>query len=169
VQVLWDGCSGADAGDCWSDGDWGYRLGSRWQKKGIANDDIENPKDEWAFTASAFNKIDVGEHSLKILAEADYSPTIFGSPDGLLAGTVALEFDAEPITYYAAVTVQNNMLKDAANTTGFAVDLAADYAFAENWTVGAGYAYVDTGDDDAAHYLNLYLSLDLEGNTGGKS
>jgi opacity protein-like surface antigen len=167
AQLLLDGCSGTEAADCWSDGAWGYRLGARWQEMGAANDDIDNPKDEWAFTAAAFHKLDVGERSLKILAETGYSPSIFGSPDGMLVGTLGLELEAEPITYYAAVSLQENMLKDATDTTGFAIDLAADYAFAENWTLGAGYAYVDTGDDEAAHFLNMSLKLELSGNTGG--
>ncbi len=167
AQLIWDGCAGAEAADCWSDGQTGYRLGARWQKKGATNDDIGNPKDELAFTAAAFHKMDVGENSLKVLAEADYSPSIFGSPDELLVGTLGLELAMDPITYYAAFSMQNFKAQGENGKTGFALDVAADYAFAENWTLGAGYAFVDTGDDEAAHYLNMSLTVDLSGNTGG--
>jgi hypothetical protein len=169
AQLLWDGCSGADAADCFSEGDWGYRLGVRWQKAGVPNDDSDNPKDEWAYTAAAFLKTDMGGHDVKLIAEGDYTKRLGGAGDGLFAATLGTEIDFEPVTLYAAVELQNNLVAGAPNTTGFAFDIAADYVFAENWTLGAGYAYVDAGADDAAHYLNLSLTLDLEGNTGGKS
>jgi hypothetical protein len=167
AQLMWDGCAGAEAADCWSDGETGYRLGARWQKKGAVNDDIEHPNDELAFTAAAFRKVDMGVHSLKVFAEADYSPSVFGSPDKLLVGTLGLELAADPVTYYAAFSVQNFNSRGANSKTGFALDLAADYSFAENWTLSAGYAFVDTGDDEAAHYLDLSVKLELSGNSGG--
>jgi hypothetical protein len=164
AQLLWDGCSGADPADCWSDGTYGYRLGARWQKAGDGA-----THDEWAYTAAYFHGFEMGGHAAKIVAEGDYTYHLGGEDDGLAALTLGTEVDLDPVTLYAAVELQDNLFKGAPDKTGFALDIAADYAIAENWTLGVGYAYVDTGADDTAHYLNLSVTLDLEGNIGGKS
>ena len=75
AALYWSGCRGADPEACYDDGNFGYRLGVRYQKAGQADEEqIEEgvtPDDETGILASTVANLDLGDDlTLKLLGEA---------------------------------------------------------------------------------------------------
>ena len=105
-----DGCRGAESPECYADGAWGYRLGSRYQKAG---EDGEG--DELALLAAAHASTELGDTMLRFLGEGAYIRNFEGSADDAVIGTIAAALESGPMTYSAAYTHQLNLVDGDSN------------------------------------------------------
>ncbi len=173
VSLVLDGCLGADVGECHEDGDFGYRLGARYQKHGVqteeqADEDIA-PKDELAFLAAAQGNFDMGDAKLRLLGEAAFIENIGSNPDNAMIATGMATYIVEDISATAALSRQVNFV-EGANTSATLAELSVLYAPESelglpnsSWTVGAAYTYVVDEEDIKAHVLSVRLNLEFGG------
>jgi hypothetical protein len=173
ASMVLDGCFGAEVGDCHDDGDFGYRLGLRYQQHGVqteeqADDDIA-PRDETALLAAAMGNFDIGDNSLRLMGEVSYINHFGSSPDDALIVTGIATYSVDNVSTTAALSRQVNLLRGG-NTSASLAELSVLYSPESDlglpnasWTVGAAYAYGVDEDDIKAHVLSLRLNLELGG------
>ncbi len=176
-----DACMGAETRECFAEGDFGYRLGFRYQKAGHATeeqtDDDIRPRDELGFLAAATASYEVSEEAILLfLGEAAYFEHFDGSPDDALVGTGSIALEMEPMTYMATYSRQRNLIAGEPDTTDQLFDFTAVYDFGEErsiagetWTLGAGYSFTKTAEGESSHMLSVLLTIDLGGGIGGSS
>jgi hypothetical protein len=172
--AVYDVCSGSKTSECYAEGDYGLRLGFRWQKAGHRTaDDIDDgitPKDELGYLAAATAKFEIDEMTLRLLGEAAYFEHFDGSPDDALVGTISASLEQDAITYMATYTRQTTLIPGERNTTGHLADFTVQYDLGEDvsllgeqWKLGAGYSYARTEDGERTHVFSLLATVDLEG------
>jgi hypothetical protein len=173
ASLVLDGCVGADVGDCHDDGDFGYRMGLRYQQHGVqteeqAEDDIV-PKDETAFLVAAMGNFDIGDNSLRLLGEASYINHFGSNPDDALIVTGIATYTVEDISATASLSHQINFLP-AANANASLAELSILYSPESelglpnsSWNVGAAYTYAVDEDDIKVHVLSMRLNLEFGG------
>ena len=115
-----DGCDGSETADCYSDGEFGYRFGFRYQRAGHATEeDIEDdvkPGDELAYLAAATKSFELDEMTLRLLGEAALVRHFDGREDDALVVTGSAALDVDALTYIATYTQQMNLV---AGGTGY--------------------------------------------------
>jgi hypothetical protein len=178
--ALLDACKGAETKECFAEGDFGYRLGFRYQDSGHATaEQIEEeirPRDELGFLAAATARHAFSEDMiLRAVAEVAYLDHFDGTPDDAFVATGSIALEMAPMTYMATYSRQSNLIAGGADTTDQLFDFTAVYDFGEDrslagesWKLGAGYSYLDLGDGESTHKLSVVLTVDLEGSIGGR-
>ncbi|WP_245430660.1 hypothetical protein [Mesorhizobium sp. WSM3868] len=182
-SVTLDGCKGAEKGDCYKDGEFGYRLGIRYQKPGLSADTGEEEEEEeeeeplpgtgneLAYLAAATGSFDLNGNTLRLLGESAYLKHFDGGPDDalLLTGSVALE--VQPMTYIATYTQQRNFVADGPDTREQLADFEVIYASGEEdapsgaakWNLGAGYTFAENAEDERTHTFSVRATLQFGG------
>jgi hypothetical protein len=173
VSVTLDGCLGASAVDCYSNGEFGYQLAGLYQRKGRGGVDEEGDPievfSEHGVAVSINKSIVFGNKPLILFGEAAYFRRFEGNLDDALFLTASSELDVGPISYSLVYSRQENL---GQNTPGVSlVELAASYDLSkylsiagEQWSIGASYAFernVDGGAD--TDILSVLLTIDFGG------
>jgi hypothetical protein len=179
--AVYDGCKGAEPAGCFDDGEFGYRIGFRYQKAGLATteqrDEDIKPRDEFGYLGAATARIEIDdETALRLLGEVAYFRNFEGGSDQALIGTGSLSLERGPVTVMATYSRQRNLIAGEPDTTEHLVDLTASYDFGdersiagETWKLAAGYSFEQDEDGERAHTLSLLLTIDLEGSLGNKA
>ncbi|MFC3323224.1 hypothetical protein [Mesorhizobium cantuariense] len=177
-SVTLDGCKGAEKGDCYKDGEFGYRLGIRYQKAGLSPETGEEeeeepqpvPGNELTYLAAATGSFDLNGKKLRILGESAYLKHFDSGPDDalLLTGSVAL--DVEPLTYVATYTQQRNFVADGPDTREHLADFEMIYGSGEDtpfdgakWNLAAAYTFAENAEDERTHTFSVRATLDFGG------
>ena len=173
-SIALNGCKGAETADCYEDGEFGYRLGFRFQKAGHATmEDIEDdikPADELAYLAAATKSFELDEMTLRLLGEAAYLRHFEGGPDDalLVTGSAALEKDS--MRYIATYTQQVNLVAGGPDTREHLADFEAIYSSEEDtpfagskWELGAAYTFARNADREDAHIFSVRAVFDFAG------
>lgn len=177
--VTLDGCKGAEKPDCYQDGEFGYRLGIRYQKAGLSPDTGEEEEEEepqpahgneLAYLAAATRNFDLNGMTLRVLGESAYLKHFDSGPDDalLLTGSVAL--DVEPFTYVATYTQQRNFVAEGPDTREHLADFEMIYTSGENtpfdrakWNVATAYTFAQNAEDERTHTFSVRATLDFGG------
>jgi hypothetical protein len=160
-----DGCMGAEPGDCYDEGDFGYQIAARWQKGGHGSEG-----NELGLAGSLNTSFSVGEESkLKLFGETAWFRNFDGSADNALIVTGSGALDIGQTTLSLAYTRQRNFIVDDVDTTAHLFDATAAYAFGEDvslageaWSIAAGYTF-ERDDDVDTHTFSLQLSTEFDG------
>ena len=168
------GCKGAEPADCYDEGDFGYRVGFRFQRAGHTSpDQIEEdikPVDKFTGVAAATAKFDVGDMTVRLLGETAYVRGFESNPNDalIMTGSAALEMGA--MTYTAAFSRQKTYVRDDADTVERLLEVSAvhqsedDVPFdGASSSAGAAYDYSRDADAQTAHVLSLLLSFTFGG------
>ena len=174
AAITLSGCKGAEPADCYDEGDFGYRVGFRFQRAGHASpDQIDagiDPVNELAGVAAATAKFEVGDMTVRLLGETAYVRGFESNPDNALitTGSAALEIDA--MTYTAAISRQKTYVRDDADTVERLLEVSAVYQSEDDvpldgasWSAGVAYDYSRDVDAQTAHMLSLLLSFTFGG------
>lgn len=174
LSMMLDGCSGKATDECYSDGDFGYRLGARYQKAGHASEDQLaegiTPRDEWAYVAALTWRRDLGDEAvLRFLGELDFINHFETGPDDAILATIAAQYEWDAWKLDASYTLQTDLIKAAPNSHEHLIDLTVAFDFdedmslaGETWTVSAGYSYAKAAEE-AAHLVGITISAELNG------
>jgi hypothetical protein len=160
IVMTLDGCSGGDAVDCYSDGDFGYNLGLRYQRAGQGDIAAER-----GVVAGVNKTFVLDQMTVRLFDEVAYFRDFEGSSGNALFLTTSGELDIEPVSYSLAYSIQ----KDLPGGSNQLVELAAGYNFGEalslageEWSIAVGYTFErDHGEN--SHLLGLLLSIDYSG------
>lgn len=168
------GCKGAEPADCYDEGDFGYRLGFRYQRAGRASpdqiDEDIKPVDEFTGVVAGTAKFDIGDMTVRLLGETALVRGLESNPDDalIITGSAALEVDA--MTYTAAFSQQKTYVKDDADTVERLLEISAVYQSEDDvpfdgasWSAGVAYDYSRDADAQTAHALSLLLSFTFGG------
>jgi hypothetical protein len=166
-SLVLDGCTGAAPEDCYEDGRFGYRLGARYQRAGVAT-----PWDEWAGIAAAHANFEIDdERMLRLIGEAGVIHHFEGGPaDALIATAMAALVDG-PMTYSAALSRQWTITPGGKDTVQSLAELSFKYAPEDSgpllnslWSLQAGYVLAVDEDNQTTHMLGATLALELSAN-----
>ena len=174
AAITLSGCKGAEPSDCYDEGDFGYRLGFRFQRAGHASpDQIEagiKPVDEFTQMAAATAKFEIGDVTVRLLGETAYVHGFESNPDDALIMTGAAAFEIGPMTYTAAFSRQKTYVKDDVDTIDRLLEVSAVYQSEDDvpfegasWSAGAAYDYSRDADARTAHVLSMLLSFTFGG------
>lgn len=163
-SLVLDGCAGADPADCYEEGQFGYRLGGRFQRAGVAT-----PWNEWAGLAAAHANFEIAdERVLRLIGEAAVLHHSEGGPaDALVVTAIAAVVDG-PITYSAALSRQWTVDPGGQDTVASLAELSLKYAPEDSgpfpdssWSLQAGYVLAVDEDDQTTHMLGATFALEL--------
>ncbi len=163
-SLVVDGCAGAAPEDCYEDGRYGYRLGARYQRAGVAT-----PWDEWAGLAAAHANFEIDDDRVvRLIAEAGVLHHFEGGPaDALIATAMAALVDG-PMTYSAALSRQWTVDPGSKDTVQSLAELSFKYApedrgpFLDSlWSLQAGYVLAVDEDNQTTHMLGATFALEL--------
>lgn len=164
-----DGCRGSEPIDCYLEGDFGYRLGIRYQAAGAQSgeDTEDSPGDEVGYLAAATTSLELDEMTLRLLGETAYLRHFDGGSDDalLLTGSAALEL--EPVTYVASYTQQLNLVAGEPDRREHLADFEAIYepregTSLEGWEFAAAYT-VARDADETAHIFSVRAVFNFDG------
>ncbi len=168
-SITLDGCRGAEPIDCYSEGDFGYRLGIRYQAAGAQSgeDQEDSPGDELAYLAAATTSLELDEMTLRLLGQTAYLRHFDGGSDDalLLTGSAALEL--APVTYVASYTQQLNLVAGEPDTREHLADFEAIYepqedTSFEGWEFAAAYTFARDADE-TAHIFSVRAVFNFDG------
>ena len=163
-SLVLDGCAGDTPEDCYEDGRFGYRLGARYQRVGVAT-----RWDEWAGLAAAHVNFEIDEErALRLIGEAGVVHHFEGGPaDALIATAIAALVDG-PITYSAALSRQWTVDPGSQDTAQSLAELSLKYAPEDSgpfpqssWSLQAGYVLAVDEDDHIDHMLGTTIAFEL--------
>lgn len=166
------GCAGAEPEECYSEGDYGYRLGLRYQKAGRATEAGITPEDELGVVAAAVRSFEIdGDMTLRLLGEAAYLRDFEDGDGDALIATLSAALEKGPWTYEATYSQQRNFASDAeGGSTEHLADLTAIYQFGdgvtlfgETWQAAAGYSYSLDAEGETAHIIALKVTAGYAG------
>ena len=172
-QLVVDGCKGAEPGDCYEDGAYGYRLGARFQRHGRAlpaeeDEDPVKPENELAFLWAANRNVEINDVTLRMLGEGAYLRNFEGSPDDALILTGSLAIVDGPLTYSTALSQQWNRIAKADDTFERLGEVALKYKPEDggpfpgvDWSTGAGYTFAVNDADESTHTFSLRVDVEL--------
>jgi hypothetical protein len=174
LSLVFDGCSGTEPSDCYMDGDFGYRLGLRYQKAGEATgeDEDERPRagDELAYVAAATARREFDGATLRLLGEAVYLRHFDGRPDDALVLTGSAALETEPLTYIATYTQQLNLIGGNPDTREHLADFEVIYepygeerSEGATWKLAAAYTLARDADEETAHIFSVRAVFDFSG------
>lgn len=181
--VTLDGCLGASAVNCYSDGEFGYQVAALYQKKGRELVDPECDPAEEVCTpiktfderglAASVNKSFVFDRNttLILFGEAAYFWRFEGDADDALFLTASAELETGPVAYSLAYTSQETLSRSGGgNTTEQLVELAAFTDLSkyvkiagEQWSLGIGYTFDRNQDNQDTHLFGVLLTIDFGG------
>jgi hypothetical protein len=173
-SITLDGCGGAETVDCYLDGEFGSRLGLRYQRAGqLTEEDIEEdvkPGDELAYLAAVTRSFELGEMRLGLLGETAYLRNFDGHEDDALVVTGSAALETEPLTYIATYTQQVNLVARGLDTHEYLADFEVIYSSDDDtplagsdWQLGAAYAFARNADHETAHIFSLRAVFDFSG------
>ena len=175
VVAFYDICSGAETGSCFIDGDFGGRIGFRYQKSGRPTEEqIEDevlPRAEFAYLAAVTKRFTISEDTdLRLLGELAYVRNFEGSEEDAIIGTVSAALDMGPVSYTATYSKQKNRSADGPGLTEQVVALGARYEFKSstshperNWMLDAGYRHATRSDGTHDNQFGLTLAVAFGG------
>jgi hypothetical protein len=174
VSIALNGCMGVEPADCYEDGEFGYRVGFRYQRAGHPNpeqiDEDVTPAAEQAFLAAATKNFELDETTLRLLAEAAYLRNFEGDPDDALILTGSAALDVGQMRYIAAYSHQKNIIAGEPDTTGHLADVEAIYSSEDDspfdgakWSLGAAYTFARNDDGEDSHTISLKAVIDFGG------
>src|SRR5260221_13496047 len=160
VSATLDGCVGGAPVDCYADGDFGYNLGTRFQRPG--NGDTAG---ELGFVGGGHRPVTFREITVRLFAEAAFFRNFEGSRDNALFLTASSEVDIDAMSYSLAYTLQQN-LSGGSNQL---VEIAAGYNLGEahslvgeEWSVTVGYSF-NRNEGQDTHLFGVLFTVDLNG------
>jgi hypothetical protein len=179
LALYLSGCAGADPEECYGEGDFGYRLGFRYQKAGRATEDqIDSgikPDDELGVVAAAVRSSEIDQDiTLRLLGEAAYLRDFEDGHGDALIATLSAALEMGPWTYEATYSQQRNFASEAeGDSTEHLADITASYQFGddlslfgETWQAAAGYSYSLDAEGEIAHTIALKVTMDYAGSMG---
>jgi len=165
VSLALTGCAGAAPDVCYDEGDYGYTLGTRYQRAGEGDDG-----NEVGFVAGANKTFALDEETaIKFFAEAAYFNHFEGAAENaaFITGSAALIY--QDFTTSLTYTMQDTLSSDEPDAIESIFDATVLYALdesfsilGEQWSIGADYT-LDRADDESIQTVGLRLSSDLEG------
>lgn len=166
VALDFAGCLGAGTAGCYDEGNFGYRLGARYQKGGE-----HSFGNETGVLGGLNGNVALGnEATLKLFTEAAWFNNFDGGPDDALFLTVSAALQREAMTYSISYTQQREMIADEPDLVEHLFDATVAYKFGkdlglgnESWQIAAGYAF-DRHGDEKKHTFAIRLSAEFEGN-----
>jgi hypothetical protein len=173
-SVTLDGCEGWETADCYLDGEFGYRLGFRYQRAGHATEeDIEDDVklgDELAYLAAATKSFDLDEMTLRLLGETALVRHFDGRQDDAFVVTGSVALDVDSLTYIATYTQQTNLVAGGPDTRDYLADFEIIYSSDDNtpftgtnWQLGAAYTFSRNADHENAHIFSVRAVFDFSG------
>lgn len=173
ASLVLDGCWGGEPEDCGDEGDFGYRMGVRWQRRGVQTEEQFDagvaPADEFTMLVSGFGKFDIGETQLQFSGELAQMWNAESNPDDFLIATSAVALITENLTYSAALSHQFYQMQPSKSGNTM-VELAMVYAPETNfglpnaaWSIGGAYRFQNTPENIEEHILSLKLALEFGG------
>lgn len=176
LALYLSGCAGAESEECYSEGDYGYRVGFRYQKAGRATEDqIDDgimPDNELGVVAAAVRSFEIDEDmTLRLLGEAAYMRDFEDGDGDALITTLSAALDRGPWTYESTYSQQRNFSSKAeGGSTEHLADVTAIYRFGddvtffgETWQAAAGYSYSLDAEGETAHTVALKVTVDYAG------
>lgn len=173
--AFYDICSGGPADDCFGEGDFGGRLGVRYQKAGRATDEQGQngiiPHAEQGYVGALNKRVPLGaETDLRLLGELAYFRNFEGGDEHALVGTASAAIDAGPVTYSTTYSRLLTLSNAGGTTTDQFVSLAARYDLGDimtvpdqqQWTLDAGYGYAKNADGTHDHRVGLKFTIAFE-------
>ncbi|MDQ6434795.1 hypothetical protein RB623_12130 [Mesorhizobium sp. LHD-90] len=173
-SITLDGCEGSGTAECYWDGEFGYRLGFRYQRAGQpTEEDIEDEVksgDETAFLAAATKSFELDDMTLRLLGEVAFLRHFDGGEDDALSvtGSAALEVDA--LTYIASYTQQVNLVAGGTDTSEHLADFEVLYSpdgdrpLAETaWELAAAYTFAMNAEREDAHMFSVRAVFNFSG------
>lgn len=171
LSLVLDGCFGAEAGDCQEDGQFGYRLGARYQRYGVqTTDQVDEdiiPRNELALLGALQSNFDLGEHELRLMTEAAYIKNFESNPVDALILTGIAAYVTDAFTYSAALSRQSITGAGLPRSERLA-ELAIAYdpetglgLPSSDWSITGAYAYGVNEEKQKRHVLSLRLKLEL--------
>jgi hypothetical protein len=170
------GCAGAEPEECTSEGDYGYRLGFRYQKAGRATQDEVDagiaPDDELGIVADAVRSVRIDEDmTLRLLGEAAYLRDFEDGDGDALIATLSAALAKGSWTFESTYSQQRNFSSKAeGGSTEHLADITAIYQFGddmnlfgETWQAAAGYSYSLDTEGESAHIIALKVTADYAG------
>ncbi len=173
LALYLSGCAGAEPEECYSEGNYGYRLGLRYQEADRATQDQIDvgiaPHDELGVVADAVRAVEIDEDiTFRLLGEAAILRN-FGDGDGdALIATFSAALDHGPWTYEATYSQQRNFASKAEGaSTAHLADITAIYHldedmsfYGETWQIAAGYSYSFDEEGEIAHVVAMRVTVD---------
>ena len=173
VAIALNGCRGAETAECYDDGDFGYRIGFRYQKAGRATtDDIEEakPADELTYLAAAFQSFEMDEMTLRLLGETSYVRHAEDGPDDALMVTGSAALEKDQMLYVATYTQRMNLVAGGPDTREHLADFEAIYSSEDdspvdggNWELAGAYTFTRSDAQEDAHLFSLRATFDYAG------
>ncbi len=170
------GCAGAEPEECTSEGDYGYRLGFRYQKAGRATQDqiVSGiaPDDELGIVADAVRSVRIDEDTtLRLLGEAAYLRDFEDGDGDALIATLSAALAKGSWSFESTYSQQRNFSSKAeGGSTEHLADITAIYQFGddvtlfgETWQAAAGYSYSLDAEGESAHIIALKVTADYAG------
>ncbi|MFI0843833.1 hypothetical protein [Mesorhizobium sp. IMUNJ 23232] len=173
-SITLDGCEGSEPADCYWDGEFGYRLGFRYQKAGQpTEEDIEDgvkTGDEMAYLAAAARSFELDDMTLRLLGEVAFLRHFDGGEDDALMVTGSAALEADDLTYIASYTQQVNMIADGPDTSEHLADFEVLYSpdgdkpLAEtSWQLAAAYTFAMNAEHEKAHMFSVRAVFNFSG------
>lgn len=174
-SIVLDGCKGSQTSNCYTDGEFGYRLGFRYQKAGQPTDeDIEEELtlgNELAYLAAATKSFEFDEMTLRLLGETSFIRRFDGHPDDALVVTGSAALEVAQLTYVATYSQQVNLVAGGSDTREHLADFEIIYTSEDDtpfdgakWNLGAAYTFARNADDENEHLFSVRAVLDFGGN-----
>lgn len=171
LSLVLDGCFGAEVGVCHEDGDFGYRLGGRYQRHGVPTaDQVDEdiiPRHELALLGALQSNFDVGGHKLRLMTEAAYIKNFESNPIDALILTGIAAYVVDTWTYSAAYSTQFNSGASPQSSERLA-ELAIAYnpetgigLPSSDWSISGAYSYGVDDEKQKQHLLSLRLNLEF--------
>jgi len=170
------GCAGAEPEECYGEGDYGYRLGFRYQKAGRATQDQIvagiAPDDELGLVAAAVRSFEIDEDmTLRLLGEAAYMRDFEDGDGDALIATLSAALAKGSWTFESTYSQQRNFASEAeGGSIEHLADITAIYQFGddvtlfgETWQAAAGYSYSLDAEGETAHTIALRVTTDYPG------
>ena len=176
AAAFYDICSGAETGSCFADGDFGARIGLRYQKAGQPTqeqiDEEIVPQAELGYLGAVTRRVAISEDTdLRLLGELAYFRNFEGGEDNALIATASAALNMGPVTYSATYSQQRNHSGGNPATTDQLLSIGARYELGssallpgQSWTIDAGYSYLKRGDGTDDHRIGFSLAVALDRN-----
>jgi len=168
-SITLDGCRGAAPSDCYLGGDFGYRLGIRYQAAGVQNGEEpeDSTGDELAYLAAATTSLELDEMTLRLIGETAYLRHFDGGSDDALLFTGSAALHLAPVTYVASYTQQLNLVAGEPDTREHLADFEAIYepqgeTSLEGWAFAAAYTLARDADE-TAHIFSVRAVFNFDG------
>ncbi len=171
LSLVLDGCFGADIVDCHDDGQFGYRLGARYQRHGVQTaDQLDEdiiPRNELALLGALQSNFDLGGNKLRLMTEAAYIQNFESNPVDALILTGIAAYVVDAWTYSAALSRQSITgagLPRSERLAELAIAYDAETGFglpSSDWSITGAYTYGVNEEKQKQHLLSLRLKLDL--------